>query len=423
MFKKNSNMRNLSQVKIFNSFFIMLIIAGFCTLLAGQGLTAGLTVYVNVMGSTASYAGLLGLVFSIAAAAARLFVGMVLERTFTLRVTIIGLISLLFFTVLLLLFAKPGPVFTILRAFQGLSFAVATTSCAVAAEEVLPAERLGEGIGYYGLAQAIALALGPALGLVLAQSSPASNLFLGVSFSMALSILIISFCRYDKHPNRLPMSAAYIKKTAKQQACIESEESVNEKYEETYKGVAKLFEARALPGAIGIFLFAVSNSFFMMFSGQYGVELNVSNPGIMFTLAAATMIGTRLCSRMYMDIIEPRYIMTVAAIFGILGFVCFFGALSIKPLFYVAGLLYGIAFGVISPLCQSVSVKNCPHSRWGAATALYYLGLDVGMGIGAVIVGVLRDAFGYSSVFIYAFAMYTVLIFVTWVVFPKNNAD
>ena len=205
MFKKNSNMRNLSQVKIFNSFFIMLIIAGFCTLLAGQGLTAGLTVYVNVMGSTASYAGLLGLVFSIAAAAARLFVGMVLDRTFTLRVTIIGLISLLFFTVLLLLFAKPGPVFTILRAFQGLSFAVATTSCAVAAEEVLPAERLGEGIGYYGLAQAIALALGPALGLVLAQSSPASNLFLGVSFSMALSILIISFCRYDKHPNRLPM--------------------------------------------------------------------------------------------------------------------------------------------------------------------------------------------------------------------------
>ena len=44
---------------------------------------------------------------------------------------------------------------------------MASTATATMASDMLPAERLGEGIGYYSMGQAAAMALGPATAFAL----------------------------------------------------------------------------------------------------------------------------------------------------------------------------------------------------------------------------------------------------------------
>lgn len=51
---------------------------------------------------------------------------------------------------------------------------------AVFSADVMPASRMGEGIGYAGLGQALAMTVGPTLALFLVSTDPAENLFWGL---------------------------------------------------------------------------------------------------------------------------------------------------------------------------------------------------------------------------------------------------
>ena len=87
---------------------------------------------------------------------------------------------------------------------QGMGFAIATTASATAAADVLPLSRLGEGIGYYGLGQAIAMSIGPALAMFLVSTDPAENLYLGFSAAAACALAFSLVCRYERNPRSLP---------------------------------------------------------------------------------------------------------------------------------------------------------------------------------------------------------------------------
>ena len=441
-----------SKPKLFNIFFLLLTFASFFAFISGQGAAAGFAVYVDINGGSASYSGFLVLVFSLAAALSRLIVGAVLDRSFAIKAAFIGMTGLAVFTFLAYFFPQPGLPMVVLRALQGFSFAYGTTACAFAVEEVLPEERLGEGIGYYGLAQALALALGPAFGLMLVQSDASTNLFIGLTIAALFAIVAIALCRYDKHPDKLPTTAAYLKKLRVKQcntrdaspSCdglqvtketgrvsktnsncknVAPLDISSSKITQDYHGLAKMFEIRALPGALGAFLFCTTHAFFIMFSAQYGYTLQLEYPSLLFILASVSMFTVRAFSGSYMDTIDSRKLMTFALLLGAVGMTLFNAAQQIPFLFYVAGVVHGAAFGIVSPLSQTVCVKSCPHERWGAATGLYYLGVDFGLGIGGIAIGVIIDTVGYSIIFVCALIMYALLFAVAWLFFPKPQIN
>src|SRR5690606_37024934 len=53
----------------------------------------------------------------------------------------------------------------IIRLLHGVGWAFATTAAAAAIADLLPPSRRGEGMGWYGLAMTIAMAIGPILGV------------------------------------------------------------------------------------------------------------------------------------------------------------------------------------------------------------------------------------------------------------------
>ena len=61
------------------------------------------------------------------------------------------------------------PLLMINRLVQGIALGIASTATGTIIAQILPAERRGEGIGYYSLSAILATAIGPFIGILLTQ--------------------------------------------------------------------------------------------------------------------------------------------------------------------------------------------------------------------------------------------------------------
>ncbi|MCD8316817.1 MAG: MFS transporter, partial [Eggerthellaceae bacterium] len=166
--------------------FILILGVNLFGYITVQGLNSGISVYFSVTGTSVALAGVGVACFSGTAAVSRILAGFLIDRFNRAPLMTIGTIIMTFGTIGILIINNIV-FFIIWRVMQGLGFSVATTVAATSATDVLPASRLGEGIGYYGLGQAVAYSLGPTLALVLVMTDPPENLFLGLTASAILS--------------------------------------------------------------------------------------------------------------------------------------------------------------------------------------------------------------------------------------------
>ena len=425
--------------------------------MAGQGLNSSTSVYVALYGGTAAYAGVLAAVFSGAAAVVRLLSGPLIDGRGRRIVMLFGFAVLIVGTV--------GPLFThdvapfvVFRILQGAGFSAVTTASATAAADALPASRMGEGIGYYGLGQALSMSVGPALALALVSTDPPENLFVGVTAIAVVGLSMIFLCRYEKHPEMLPEEAVYRRRleeggseaartgaaeAGKESKQVEAREGGKRtKATETTTSTAqsrmegrpkresiasRIFEKHALPGTLPMIVLSPALGFAIFFVGLYGASLGVGNAGLFYTLSAVSMILVRLKSGAFMDRFAPIKILPVALACGLVAFAMLVacgtvldGAPVCDAVFNLSGIVYGFCTGIALPLNQSVAVKNTPPERWGAANALFQLAIDVGIGGACVIWGIVNDCFGFPVTICCAMCCIAASYFVARAVYPKE---
>lgn len=433
-----SNLTSQSRApeRLWSRTFITIVALTLCCFLVGQGTNAGTSVYLDRMGETATLAGIGAAVFSAAAAVSRLLCGPIIDRKGRAIVMATGAAIMLAGTI--------GPVFSnvhelfiLWRFLQGMGFAIATTASATAAADVLPLSRLGEGIGYYGLGQAIAMSIGPALAMFLVSTDPAENLYLGFSAAAVCALAFALTCRYEKNPRVLPETSAYRRRWEKQRAGKESSPCEEAKVASDAgslenRGVKALLdgivEPRALPRTIPMMIISPAFGFGIFFVGLYGTTLGVGNAGVFYTISAIAMIAVRLKSKSFMDTVAPIKIMGVSAASGLIcygmllacGIWSNFGALDI--VFYFAGIFYGLCLGLAMPVNQTVAVRNTPDERWGAANALYLLATDIGIGTASVIWGVINDSFGFTTTICCVMACIAASLIAARVCYPRDKA-
>lgn len=422
---KNDNPRGESpREQLWSTTFVLVVVSTLCCFMVGQGLNSSTSVYVALYGGTAAYAGVLAAVFSGAAAVVRLLSGPLIDGRGRRIVMLAGFAVLIVGTV--------GPLFThdvapfvVFRILQGAGFSAVTTASATAAADTLPASRMGEGIGYYGLGQAIAMSIGPAFALALVSMDPAENLFIGATAAAALGLALIFFCRYEKHPETLPEEAVYRREREEKRTRSEGAKSEGARREGF---ISRIFEERALPGTLPTLVIAPAFGFVIFFVGLYGTSLGVGNAGLFYTLSAVSMIIVRLKSGAFMDRFAPIKILPVALAFGVVAFAMLIACgtvLDSSPardaVFYLAGIVYGPCIGIVNPLNQAVAVKNTPPERWGAANALFQLAIDVGIGCASVIWGLVNDSFGFPVTICCVICCAVASYFVARVVYPKES--
>ncbi len=193
---------------------------------------------------------------------------------------------------------------------------------------------------------------------------------------------------------------------------------------------ARLFEKRALPGAIPQVVLCPAFAFGIFFMGLYGTTLGCSNPGLFYTVSALTMIVVRIRSAALMDKMPPLRLLSIAVAAGVLAYalllccgLAFQGTPALDLAFYVAGVPYGFCLGISMPLNQSIAVKNTPPQRWGAANALFQLSIDCGMGAGCLVWGIINDALGFPVTICCVMAIILLSLLVAKAYYPKDAAQ
>lgn len=452
---KNDDSRGGSpREQLWSTTFVLVVASTLCCFMVGQGLNSSTSVYVALYGGTAAYAGVLAAVFSGAAAVVRLLSGPLIDGRGRRIVMLFGFAVLIVGTV--------GPLFThdvvpfvVFRILQGAGFSAVTTASATAAADALPASRMGEGIGYYGLGQALSMSVGPALALALVSTDPPENLFVGVTAIAVVGLAMIFLCRYEKHPEMLPEEAVYRRrleeleseaartgaaeaseggKRAETAGALEAAETTTSTAQSRMEGrpkresiASRIFEKHALPGTLPMIVLSPAFGFVIFFVGLYGASLGVGNAGLFYTLSAVSMILVRLKSGAFMDRFAPIKILPVALACGLVAFAMLVacgtvldGAPVRDAVFNLSGIVYGFCIGIALPLNQSVAVKNTPPERWGAANALFQLANDVGIGGACVIWGIVNDCFGFPVTICCAMCCIAASYFVARAVYPKE---
>lgn len=453
--KTDDSRRESPREQLWSTTFVLVVVSTLCCFMVGQGLNSSTSVYVALYGGTTAYAGVLGAVFSGAAAVVRLLSGPLIDGRGRRIVMLVGFAVLIVGTVGPLLTRDVAP-FVVFRILQGAGFSAVTTASATAAADALPASRMGEGIGYYGLGQALSMSVGPALALALVSTDPPENLFVGVTAIAVIGLAMIFLCRYEKHPEMLPEGAVYRRRLEEGESeaartgaaealevtgragaaeAAEASETTTSTAQSRMEGqprresiASRIFEKHALPGTLPMIVLSPAFGFVIFFVGLYGASLGVGNAGLFYTLSAVSMILVRLKSGAFMDRFAPIKILPFALACGLVAFAMLVACGTVldgtpvrDAVFNLSGIVYGFCSGSAMPLNQSVAVKNTPPERWGAANALFQLAIDVGIGGACVIWGIVNDCFGFPVTICCAMCCIVASYFVARAVYPKES--
>jgi len=384
--------------KMITADFILLFLFSVAICTAMNMLNVIIPLYTtDTLGGTASVAGLMTTFYTIAACVSRPINGILTDRLGRRALMAVG--SLLFFGGCLLAGLIPSLfALTISRILMGIGYSAASTSNNTASTDVIPQDRLAEGIGYFGMSQSVASAIGPAIAAVVMASMGNQYSMLLVAGVCALSLFLTFGIGYERRPD-------YVK-PAKQ------------KTEKTSGG---FFEKTAMVPALfqGLFLFIISCQ--MCFMPLYIVYRGQSAAvaGTFFVVASVVIVAVRLLGSGLMNrfgalpFLIPGFGSLIALCIGLPMADSVFGLM-------VCGVIYGMAHGIVWMVLGSEAVRNAPADRRGAANATFYFAFDAGIGLGAAFWGMMIDRIGYHPCFIIIGIAAAVLLLASIPVFRKR---
>lgn len=402
----------MSKPKLWSGDFVLLLCINFFGFVCCQALNNGTPIYVNALGGATAFSGALILEFSLAAAVARIFAGRLIDAGTRKRIMVAGAVLLFAGTIPTLV--VPGVMPQLLfRALQGAGFGCVHTAASTAAADVLPKERLGEGIGYFGMGQSLGMAIGPTFAVVLTSMVFAESLFVGVAAVAAVLFLLVMCCTYEKNYQRLPESSAY---RTRREELGENFYNVEPK-----KGFSfsQLFVASALPGAIPMVIVCLGYAIIVNFTSLYATQLGMPNPGMFFVFAAITMTAVRLGGGNLIEKIQLKKLIALPLLCGIFTLLML-ANLNAEWMLWVSGALFGFSMGLVFPILNTVCVKNTVPERWGSASAMFGLTNDLGIGLGALAWGAVADVTGFVPVMYGGCIMFVFAFIAALILFPKN---
>lgn len=65
-----------------------------------------------------------------------------------------------------------------------------------------------------------------------------------------------------------------------------------------------------------------------------------------------------------------------------------------------AGAIIGLGYGSVQPIFQAQIINSVERSRVGIANSLYFNAMDMGMAVGAFVLGMVANSFGYRGIYV-----------------------
>ncbi|MFC4099169.1 MFS transporter [Paenibacillus xanthanilyticus] len=345
--------------------FVLMTIGNLFLFVAFYMLYPTLPPFIKQMGGTESQVGLAMGAFALSAVFFRPLVGGLLER-FGRRPFIVW--GLLLFIFAMYMYNWVGEIIYLiaLRILHGLSWALSTTAIITSITDTIPAARRGEGMGWFSTSTTLAMAIGPMFGIWVTQNHSYSALFL---FAVVLSATALLLTFGAKIPFR-PQTGA---------------------------GRIELYEKSVLPLAASVFFLFIAYGGITTFVPLFASSIQV-NPGTFFLTFAATLALSRPLSGKLSDrygemvVIVPSLVITICALIVLSVSTGLIGVL-------ISAVLYGIGFGSAQPAFQSATILLARPDRKGVANATITTANDLGIGLGAILLGWVSQYSSYQVLF------------------------
>lgn len=332
------------------------------------------------VGATTAAAGVISGLFSVTSLVCRPFCGIISDRFSKVKLmraaTLMMAVGCFSYT-----FSNQIILIVIARVIHGVGFAVSSTAVMALASDYIPKSRMGEGIGYIGLANVIASAAAPGLGIYIADIFGLKGVFYTAGILCLAAAFFFFLFKEEKRLGR----------------------AVRTKIElENFLAVSVL--GYSIIGGI----FSFTNGVISTYLLTYSQLLDISNIGIYFTINAIVLFLIRPCAGKLMD----RKGLNIVAFPGLLCAAASMFLLAEANRFQTAGLtiillsgmIRALGQGAVNPALQTECIKCVGKERSGVATSTFYLGGDVGQGIGPMVAGALVEAmagrlYAYKVVF------------------------
>ena len=275
-------------------------------------------------------------------------------------------------------------VFIVMRIIHGVSFGMVTVAGNTLVIDIMPSSRRGEGIGYYGLANNIAMAVGPMTGLFLHDYYSFDTIFVAAFVSSLLGYV----------------AAIAIK------VPVKYTESGQEKIEPI--SLDRFFLLKGIPAGFTLLLLSIPYGMTATYVAVYARNIGIeAGTGLFFTLMAAGMAISRIFSGKQVD---KGYITRLIAAGMIVVCGCFFTLSScallmeLNPMagtytFFGVALFMGVGFGTMFPAFNSLFINLAPNNKRGTATSTYLISWDIGIGFGLILGGYIAQISSLRSAY------------------------
>lgn len=362
-----------TKVKLWTKDLIFAFISNLLMYFSFYLLVPVLPFYVlNDLGATESIAGVVLALFPIASLLVRPFSGYMVDTFSRKPLYIICYAGFSLFFVSYTLTAALT-FFIVIRVLHGLSFGLNSVSGNTIAVDVMPSERRAEGIGYFGMASNIAMALGPMVGLMLYQQTSFNVLFM-ISFAASM----IGF--FAILPIKLPKR---VKPEVKEVISLDRFILV--------KGIPLMI----VMAMVGIGYGVISN-----YIGVYGHDTGIGGAsGFFFTIEAVGILGARILGAKIINQGKFSKLILIGTILVIIGYLFILIQGSVLA-FCASALLLGLGFGYFLPAVQNMFINLAEHNRRGTANSTYFCSWDLGISIGIFAGGGMIERFGFTGLFI-----------------------
>ena len=273
--------------------------------------------------------------------------------------------------------------FILFRIIHGVSFGMVTVGGNTVVIDIMPSSRRGEGLGYYGLSNNIAMAVGPMSGLFLHDAGMSYTTIFCCSLGSCIAGFICA--SLVKTPYKPPVRREPV-------------------------SLDRFILLKGIPAGVSLLLLSIPYGMTTNYVAMYAKEIGINaTTGFFFTFMAVGMAISRIFSGRIVDrgkitqVISAGLYIVVFSFFLLSAcvYIIEWNSMACNIVFFAVALLLGIGFGIMFPAYNTLFVNLAPNSQRGTATSTYLTSWDVGIGIGMLTGGYIAEVSTFDKAYLF----------------------
>ena len=380
------------QTKVFSKDAVLVLVASFFYMSCPMIVTPIITGFTGMLGGTGFVMGVIGGLVNLVSLGCRPVAGNLADKMDEYHLALAGsglmLIGCIGYCV-----APSILVLVLARVINGVGYACCSVSMSTWLSILLPKDKIGSGMGLYGTVQALGMAVAPAFGIKI-QSMFGYRAVFAVAVLFALVTILVTLL-------------------------IRNHGIEDHSGEEPRRKGLQIIDGKVVPIALIVMLFTIpylaTQSFLISYVEKKGIAVDTA---LFFPLYAVVLVALRSGFRNYFDKVPYRRFLFISMVSSVLALLSL-NFMTSDLLMIAAAVFMAGGYGIMCSVSQAGAILLAGPGRRGIANSTYYVGIDLGAALGAIIGGILYGSVDINLFYV-VLLLCPVLCFVTYLVFRKE---